>query len=522
MHRETVMATGLRRRLTAALRPGLSVSQSLLRMLPLVALSTALCSLPALAVDPFAPRRETPAGSENSPATESQPTAPRVLFAHPTVPVAPQPVTEAPVELTTVLVLDHGRIAEGRIHQTAAGYLVHRSGGRMLIPHDRVRYRARDRHHAWELQRSNGEDLSPARRVSLARWCLTYELYEEAQTELRAALEEEPSRRDARSMLVRLEGLLNPDAVQTRVPRREARRSSDGFEEPEIRSLSGLSRDSAKEFVTVIQPLLVNSCANASCHGSASESLFRLENVRVGQAGNRILTERNLAAVLDQINLSDPAVSPLLTVPRNGHGPGGRSVFNGSTGARLQGELQQWTSVVSAELTGRPVTTASSSRDYRGTRQSGGLHRKSGYNPFAGIPWNRGRASSGGSSGSRTGSGSAAAGYTARRPATRQPRLPQQAQSPAIPDASALAAFRSGGVRAAGMIMQAQAAQSLPRQHNGTSGPPGLPVPATPAVLPSGAVRPAASTDVVEQVLTEEQSDPFDPAAFNRRQPAAP
>ena len=503
-------------------------------VLLLVTLVTVAAVLPrpARGVDPFAPRRDDLGSSASSttnrtaafqaepPADargggfrrETRATATAQRASQRDESFVPRGLHEAATGETAVLVLEGGRLAEGRLEQTSAGFLVHKPGGRMLIPDDRIRFRARDRQHAWQLVRNAAGDLSPDRHVALARWCLTCELYDEARYELRAALEEEPSHRAARSMLVRLQGLLDPSSIESPVPPRSETRTADGFEKTEARSLAGLSRDSAKTFVTVVQPLLLNSCGNSSCHGGETASTFRLANVRSGQSGHRIFAERNLAAVMGQVTLDDPAASPLLTVPRNGHGRNGRTVFNGAGGKRAQQQLARWVSVVSAEQTGRAVPGGSSGRlANRGGRNRGPL-RKTGnaYDPFSRIPWRRT-----GSTGAVP-AGSELAPVAAEATVFNGRNRQQNGQSLSSPDAAAVAAFRRGDLRAAGMALRSR----LPGGQQTPNVQPALPVrpPEPLGGLPVSATDelPDRSSNV-DQALAAEQPDPFDPAAFNRQ-----
>jgi hypothetical protein len=138
-------------------------------------------------------------------------------------------------------------------------------------------------------------------------------------------------------------------AAQAAGPKDEPR-FAYGIELPDVESLAGLSRETAACFTTRIQPLLLNKCGNAACHGSKSESSFQLEQIRGTGNGHRVHTERNLAAVLKQIELQRPADSPLLQHGVSPHGGMARANFFGPAGEKQLKMLRNWIRVASLEL----------------------------------------------------------------------------------------------------------------------------------------------------------------------------
>ena len=247
-------------------------------------------------------------------------------------------ILEADDAPANLLVLTSGRVVTGRISQSAGGYMVEKSRGSMLIPFDQVALTARDLRDAYQKMRQRQAGGATAEKyLATARWCTTYQLYEEARAELRNALTLDESNAEARLMLKRLDDVLNPgrvDATTSQAPQKTA----DGFETSEARSLAGLSQDTAREFVTRVQPILLHKCGNASCHGSAAANEFRLTHSRT----HRVFAERNLAAVLRYVDLETPEQSRLLTAPQGDHGPGGETIFHGSIGADQLRTLREW------------------------------------------------------------------------------------------------------------------------------------------------------------------------------------
>ena len=172
-----------------------------------------------------------------------------------------------------VLVLRTGRVMKGRIKKISTGWLVSTNRGNAVIPFEQVHFDADDLNEAYLLLRIQSGEPTVASHLRLAEWCLSQDILAEAARELRDALAKDPSNETARLMLNRVD-----NEIRRRTP------PEPGLEQPadvvvltekepeiadaEVRSLAGLSPESAREFVASIQPLLLNKCGNARCHGS--------------------------------------------------------------------------------------------------------------------------------------------------------------------------------------------------------------------------------------------------------------
>jgi hypothetical protein len=249
-----------------------------------------------------------------------------------------------------VLVLTSNRIVEGRISQTASGYVVNKQFGTLVIPLDQVRLTALSRGEAFRKLKATLPKKNADTNVSLAYWCMTYRLYSECRAELRDALALQPDRDDARTMLKRVEEILNPSKPVHLVHPVSQKRNSDGFLAGQTRSLAGLSPESARKFVIRVQPILMNKCGNASCHGSAAKNDFRLTRVGFRRRSHSVFAESNLSAVLKFVDLKTPDNSPLLRVSKGSHGRGRRSVFSGPHGKSQWDSLREWVHKIANEL----------------------------------------------------------------------------------------------------------------------------------------------------------------------------
>ncbi|MEO1997024.1 MAG: hypothetical protein ABGZ17_17285, partial [Planctomycetaceae bacterium] len=251
----------------------------------------------------------------------------------------PQASLNHPHKPARMLLVRGGRILEGDIRRAAGGYVVKVANGNMFVPFEHVKFEADSKADAYRKLRKSMPDLTASNHIALARWCMSHHQLPAAQTELSDALALEPSRQEARAMLRRLESMLHPQTATHLTLPRPAARTDDGFLASDIKSLAGLSRDLARTYMLKIQPLLLNKCGNARCHGGESTSRFQL---RQQHGPSRITTERNLASMIQQINLAEPEQSPLLVIPQGNHASRGRSVFFGRSGAGQIRSIREW------------------------------------------------------------------------------------------------------------------------------------------------------------------------------------
>jgi hypothetical protein len=79
-----------------------------------------------------------------------------------------------------------------------------------------------------------------------------------------------------------------------------------------------ISSESMGQFVSRVQPILMNTCA--SCHVGEKGGAFKLARATEGGTVSRRATQQNLATVLGHLTLARPEVSPLLVKAVSIHG----------------------------------------------------------------------------------------------------------------------------------------------------------------------------------------------------------
>ena len=246
-----------------------------------------------------------------------------------------------------VIVMNSGRILTGQMTRNAGGWLVEQASGRVQVPEDQVKLVADNLRDAYRKQRDAIVEPTPATHVTLAQWCISYRLHDEARDELKKCLKRDPEHEEARKLLRRLDDSLTVKPVAAPAAL-SPWKTPDGFVVPEVESLGGLSKETATAFTARVQPLLMNKCGNASCHSAASGNEFKLYSIRLGTNGHRLYTERNLAEVLRYVDVKDPALSPLLAVPQGSHG-GTTAIFHGPQSAEQLKALRNFIKLVAKE-----------------------------------------------------------------------------------------------------------------------------------------------------------------------------
>ena len=247
-----------------------------------------------------------------------------------------------------ILVLVDGKVIRSAFTPRPDGYDVTVPGGRLYVESSRVRLVAKDMADAYRLMRSSYQDLTPDTHLEIARWCLANKLTTEGQRELLDGLQLDPNRKDIKRLLETTMKSQTEEATEsgsglTQYP--ALRVSADA---PESRSLAGLSTSVAQEFVRHVQPLLTNKCSSTGCHGPSTTSEFKLTSARNGS--QPLIAERNLAAVLNYVDVTNPEESVLLQMLDRQHGGMTAPIFRGRAGTQQQKVLRDWIFAASADI----------------------------------------------------------------------------------------------------------------------------------------------------------------------------
>jgi hypothetical protein len=247
-----------------------------------------------------------------------------------------------------VIVLTDGRVFSGRISNLAGGYRIDWSGTYAIVPFGKVDVTARSLNEAYLALRDRTLKPTANDHLALAEWCLQNQLVGPARSEVSKALKLEPLRTEARTLLVTIDERLNPKIEKVDLPSGPAM-TIDGFLRSPEKTADGFSREIHREYVRQVQPLILNKCGNAYCHGQAAKNSFHLESIQRGISGNRMLRQSNLDQVMKQIDIATPDQSPLL-LKAVAVDARHRKVFLGKRGEEQFKLLRDWVRRAAAEL----------------------------------------------------------------------------------------------------------------------------------------------------------------------------
>lgn len=216
--------------------------------------------------------------------------------------------TETPIK-GSILLLKNDRVLEGDIERAGDDYRVRRDGGETVIPAPNVKQLCADWDEVYAFMKSQLNLGDPDERLRLARWCQVNGLARHALTEATAAVEMRPTHTESKQLQELLRRAVeNP----TTDPKSTKAAASSPPPVPQV----DLSSEAMTLFSRKVQPILMNTCAG--CHSGPEAGAFRLH--RPIENGAWAATQRNLAAVLAQLDFEYLDASPLLVKAVSAHG----------------------------------------------------------------------------------------------------------------------------------------------------------------------------------------------------------
>jgi hypothetical protein len=222
---------------------------------------------------------------------------------------------EAPRTTGKVLVLDNERTLEGDIERVGAQYRIRRSVGELWVRAENTLRLCETREEAYAFLRSRANLRDPDEHLRLARWCHLQGLRRQALEEATAAVELRPNHPESHRLLRSLQRASADTASSPATKPAEEADLVTTSPPPE------LSTESLSLFVTRVQPILMNTCAN--CHATGRGGAFKFTRTYDLGMNNRKSTQQNLVAVLAQVNREQPTASPLLIKAVSVHGKPG-------------------------------------------------------------------------------------------------------------------------------------------------------------------------------------------------------
>ena len=253
-------------------------------------------------------------------------------------PLGPQPM---------VLLLRNGEVIDGQITRSGDRYDVAMPNAELRIRASEVRLVGRDRQELYRVRRENLELGKVQEHLELAEWCIKNRLWSEAQAELTDATEADATHPKIALLGRRLELAIRPPAAKVTPAATTPAVKSDQVSADELDKLvRSLPPGSVETFANSVQPLLLNHCSTAGCHGPQSQTSLRLMRIPPARVTGRRLTQRNLHAALSMIDRENPDESPLLLVPTQPHANLKAAIFTNRDAVQYK-QLVDWVERVS-------------------------------------------------------------------------------------------------------------------------------------------------------------------------------
>jgi hypothetical protein len=221
-----------------------------------------------------------------------------------------------------VLLLRNGEALQGKITLAGDRYYVMLPAGEIFPKVSEVEMFCRDLNEGYLRKRAAVRRDRVEDRLDLAEWCIRHRLLDQAAVELRDAVATDRTHPMIPLLERRLQLAKNPP------PAPEASRSVVVSHDELDRLVRGLPPGSVETFTNTIQPLLINHCSTAGCHGPQSDTGWQLLRVPLGKSTNRRVTQRNIASTLALVNRESPSASLLLTAPLRQHGTTRGPIFS--------------------------------------------------------------------------------------------------------------------------------------------------------------------------------------------------
>ncbi len=243
-----------------------------------------------------------------------------------------------------VLILRNEYTIEGDIERVGDQYCIRGKVGETRLPAERVLALVASLPDAYVYVRGRANLGDPDERLRLAKWCWTNGLKQQALTELQVAADLRPSHVETRRLLAYWQQSPAKGNGPQRVGsvsdgRISVTNASGSSQKPGDAPPIEVTTESLGLFATRVQPILMNTCAR--CHATGHGGNFHLTQVFEDNINNRRTLERNLAAVLAEVDVNQPETSRLLLKAVSDHAHTGQAPLRDRQSAPYR-TLENW------------------------------------------------------------------------------------------------------------------------------------------------------------------------------------
>ncbi len=245
-----------------------------------------------------------------------------------------------------VVVLRNGNVLQGDVTWQAVHIMVRSARTHIRLARADVEMVAPNLKAAYRRKSAQTAGYETTSRCQLIRWCVRHGLKQEAAAELETLQKNHPHHPQL-DYLRQLANTHRSDWKQTALPL-PAPLHPDRSHGAKVRDQ--LSKTTLAQFVRVVQPLLLNRCGQAGCHGTATDTSYQLMPSPWAKVP-RGTTEQHLGATLRRIGTGPPRETVMWMSAASPHGPSSKKPLD-PTELRI---FQVWFELVSDELSDRPT-----------------------------------------------------------------------------------------------------------------------------------------------------------------------
>jgi len=226
-----------------------------------------------------------------------------------------------------VVMLTNGEVITGQVTRAGDFYLVTLPNGEIRLRTAEVEMVCTTIEEGYFRKRTYLVQGEAEGHLNLADWCVRQHLFAHAERELETARQI-----DARQPRIALiEQRLKVERDRAAEPPQKYEPRARGPSNDDLdRLVRTMPPGVVEHFKVTIQPLLLNNCTNAGCHGAQSTTKFTLVRLPLGNSSSLRLTQRNLFSTIEQLSPKSPGESPLLTQSLHAHGGARSAVFRPS------------------------------------------------------------------------------------------------------------------------------------------------------------------------------------------------
>ncbi|MCA9199327.1 MAG: hypothetical protein KDA87_17395 [Planctomycetales bacterium] len=220
-----------------------------------------------------------------------------------------------------VVLLQNGNLLKGEVTQADAKVSVDQGSSRIRVDEidvDRIFPTSVD---AFRYLRAKLKTQDLEGHVRLGLWCLKNDLNNHAADQLVYASQLDPHAPSLKLLESQLATAANGSKIggMTVLPTAPDLPDNNVLTDDDMERLETVPQSDIAFFTRQIQPILLNRCSDAKCHGKASDNDFHFENAPYASA-RKDYTSRNLLATLNHMNSEQVSQSSLLVNARTPHG----------------------------------------------------------------------------------------------------------------------------------------------------------------------------------------------------------